>query len=49
MPEGKTNRGDELLLAGDIGGTKTALAIYSRERGPREPLTRQTSSSREYG
>ena len=27
-----------LLLAGDIGGTKTALAVYSAERGPRAPL-----------
>jgi glucokinase len=27
-----------LLLAGDIGGTKTALAIYSAEGGPRSAL-----------
>jgi glucokinase len=27
-----------LLLAGDIGGTKTDLAIYSAEGGPRRPL-----------
>ena len=27
-----------LLLAGDIGGTKTELAIFSEERGPREPV-----------
>lgn len=30
--------GSGLLLAGDIGGTKTALAVYSAERGPRAPL-----------
>lgn len=27
-----------MLLAGDIGGTKTNLAVYSREGGPRIPL-----------
>jgi glucokinase len=27
-----------LLLAGDIGGTKTALAVYSAARGPRAPI-----------
>ncbi len=27
-----------LLLAGDVGGTKTALAVYSPEQGPRSPL-----------
>jgi glucokinase len=27
-----------LLLAGDIGGTKTDLAVYSAEGGPRKPL-----------
>jgi glucokinase len=29
-----------MLLAGDIGGTKTDLAIISPERGPRAPLLR---------
>ncbi len=42
------NRANELLLAGDIGGTKTALAIYTRERGPRAPVAQQTFSSKEY-
>jgi glucokinase len=42
------NRENELLLAGDIGGTKTALAIYSRERGPRHPVAQATFSSKEY-
>src|SRR5438093_10952040 len=27
-----------MLLAGDIGGTKTDLAVYSAESGPRAPL-----------
>jgi glucokinase len=27
-----------LLLAGDVGGTKTALALFSAARGPRTPL-----------
>lgn len=29
---------DSLLLAGDVGGTKTNLAIVSRENGPRAPI-----------
>jgi glucokinase len=29
--------GTGLLLAGDIGGTKTALAVYSADLGPRRP------------
>jgi glucokinase len=28
----------QLLVAGDIGGTKTDLAIFSREAGPQSPL-----------
>src|ERR1051325_226091 len=27
-----------MLLAGDIGGTKTDLAVYSTDGGPRAPL-----------
>jgi glucokinase len=41
-------RENELLLAGDIGGTKTALAIYSREQGPRHPLAQAIFPSKEY-
>lgn len=37
-----------MLLAGDIGGTKTDLAIYSREAGPGHPLVEATFSSRNY-
>jgi glucokinase len=37
-----------ILLAGDIGGTKTDLALFSPERGPRAPLAEATFSSAEY-
>ena len=38
-----------MLLAGDIGGTKTVLAIFSPDQGPRDPLTRETFPSKQYG
>jgi glucokinase len=37
-----------MLLAGDIGGTKTVLALYSPEKGPRHPLSEETFSSKRY-
>ena len=37
-----------MLLAGDIGGTKTILAIYSTESGPHAPLAEATYPSAEY-
>lgn len=37
-----------MLLAGDIGGTKTNLAVFSPERGPRTPLARATYASAQY-
>lgn len=37
-----------MLLAGDIGGTKTNLAIYSREKGPTTPLVEATFPSAAY-
>jgi glucokinase len=37
-----------MLLAGDIGGTKTNLAIYDPEAGPRRPLVTATLPSTEY-
>lgn len=37
-----------LLLAGDIGGTKTALALFSPERGPRAPLLEAEFPSAKY-
>ena len=36
------------LLAGDIGGTKTELALFSPERGPRKPLARAEFPSGNY-
>lgn len=38
-----------MLLAGDIGGTKTVLAIYEPKTGPRQPLKQATYPSQEYG
>lgn len=37
-----------MLLAGDIGATKTTLAIITTERGPSSPLTQRTYVSREH-
>ncbi len=37
-----------LLLAGDIGGTKTVLAIFSSESGPHTPLVEATFPSAAY-
>jgi glucokinase len=36
---------DQFLLAGDIGGTKSTLAIYSPKEGPRRPLEQATFPS----
>ncbi len=38
----------EILLAGDIGGTKTNLAIFSARAGLRAPLAEATFPSRDY-
>src|SRR5262245_29075012 len=37
-----------MLLAGDIGGTKTDLAVYSPEAGPHSPLIQAEMHSAEY-
>jgi len=37
-----------MLLAGDIGGTKTNLALFSAESGPRAPLAEATFPSADY-
>lgn len=37
-----------MLLIGDIGGTKTHLAVFSSERGPRTPVTEAKYSSKEF-
>jgi glucokinase len=36
------------VLVGDIGGTKTILAVFSTETGPRKPLVEKTYSSLAY-
>jgi len=37
-----------MLLAGDIGGTKTALAIFSSDDGPHAPVVEETFPSARY-
>src|SRR5689334_12448194 len=37
-----------MLLAGDIGGTKTAIAIFSEETGPHRPLAEDEVHSGDY-
>jgi glucokinase len=37
-----------MLLAGDIGGTKTNLAVFAPEDGPRAPLAEATFPSADY-
>lgn len=37
-----------MLLAGDIGGTKTSLALISKEAGPKAPVAEATFPSAEY-
>jgi glucokinase len=37
-----------MLIAGDIGGTKTDLAIFSGEAGPHTPLAQETVHSANY-
>ena len=38
-----------MYLAGDIGGTKTVLALFSRDGGPHQPLIVGRYSSTEFG
>jgi glucokinase len=38
-----------MLLAGDIGGTKTALGVYSAEKGPHKALVESEVHSADYG
>src|SRR5580692_4555797 len=38
-----------MLLAGDIGGTKTALGVYSAEQGPHKALVESEVHSADYG
>ncbi len=38
-----------MILAGDIGGTKTALGLFSQESGPDRPLTEGVFPSADHG
>lgn len=42
------NSASQLFLAGDIGGTKTALAIFSTKAGIRKPIAQATFPSSRY-
>jgi glucokinase len=45
----RSNKEDNMmLLAGDLGGTKTNLALFSSEDGPRQPLVQATLPSSHY-
>ena len=46
--ENFTAMADHLHLAGDIGGTKTILALYSSEKGPLQPLFESSYASSSY-
>ena len=37
-----------MLIAGDIGGTKTVLALFSSDTGPNKPVTQKTFASGSY-
>jgi len=37
-----------MLIAGDIGGTKTALALFSKEAGPQSPVAEAQFHCAEY-
>jgi glucokinase len=37
-----------LLLAGDVGGTKTNLGVYSEDHGPRNPIVESTFLSTQF-
>jgi glucokinase len=39
---------DQFLLAGDIGGTKTLMALFSNEKGPLKPVAEQSYASGSY-
>ncbi|MCF8036557.1 MAG: glucokinase [Desulfobacteraceae bacterium] len=45
---GYDNEKNITVLAGDIGGTKTELAVYSSQSGLRRPLAKEKFPSRDY-
>jgi len=48
MMKSKTSSYGQSILAGDIGGTKTNLAVYRRDWGPGEPVAEATFPSGKY-
>lgn len=40
---------NDVILAGDIGGTKTSLALFDRQTGPMVPLDKKIFPSKEFG
>lgn len=42
------NKNNITVLAGDIGGTKTELAVYAAQSGLRRPLVKEKFQSRDY-
>jgi glucokinase len=45
MTQPTADQSDGLLLAGDVGGTKTVLGIFSKDHGPARPLAVKTYPS----
>ena len=45
MNLGSLGMKDQLLLAGDIGGTKTLMGLFSSEKGPLKPVVEQSYAS----
>jgi glucokinase len=45
---GDATQEEHLLLAGDVGGTKTDLAVVSTVAGPRQPLAKRRYPSADY-
>ena len=48
MNRDATQEEGDLLLAGDVGGTKTDLAVVSAASGPRQPLAKRRYPSGDY-
>jgi glucokinase len=44
----KINNKESIVLAGDIGGTKTSLAIFTSRSGPLETIAEATFASKDY-
>jgi glucokinase len=40
ISKGWRGENESMLIAGDIGGTKTLLGLYHPEKGPRQPIAK---------